>query len=88
MQRRFLSYVVDSPDEVFISDPMVAIGPGRNVFSVTVTDPEEFRKLLEDSGCRVVSVNALDDLEPITPEVVAETLPEIAPFLNRRLPGG
>lgn len=83
--QRFLSYVVDAPDEVCIEEHLLVLGPGTNAFSVTVPDREAFRQRLLAAGCTIRQENALDEHEAIEP------VPEIAEARNsaqRVLVGG
>lgn len=71
--QRFLSYVVEAPDEVFIEEHLLVLGPGTNVFSVTLADPDAFRQRLVDAGCTIRREYALDNHEavPAVPEILA-----------------
>lgn len=78
MQTRFMSYVVIAPGEVVFEEHLLILGRGHNVFTISLSDPAEFRKRLLAEDCNILQENFLDNLEALPSEVVEESLPELA----------
>ena len=64
----FYSFIVIAPDEVALPpEYMVYLDRGRNVFNATMSDVEEFKRLLDAQGVKILQVNRLDEYEPVPP---------------------
>ncbi len=62
------SFIVVAPEEVALPpEYMVYLDRGRNVFNATMNDVEEFKKLLDAQGVKIVQCNRLDEYEPVEP---------------------
>jgi len=61
----FYSFQVFAKDIIVLSDPIVQLGPGINVFSVSVPDVEAFKQRLTDEGADIRKVVQLDDHKPV-----------------------
>jgi hypothetical protein len=61
----FYSFQVFAKGIILSSDPIVQLGPGINVFSVSVPDVEAFKQWLVKEGAEIRNVIQLDNHEPV-----------------------
>lgn len=66
----FCSFIVESPDVMAIPGYAIVLDRGRNVFNASVPDVETFKDGLTTLGCKVITVNRLDEFDALEPQLL------------------
>jgi len=73
----YYSFVVEASQGVVITDPLLILEKGKNVFSAIVPNLDNLKKTFEDEGVVIVQVYRLDEHEPVPPVATFDDLPQL-----------